>query len=363
MRAIIENIKKSSIWLKIHEATSAEVIKEYIVSRTIDYSVIEYLIDHITNNHKIDKGLLRPKFIVSILMIGKFPDEMVGTKRGEIEQNIVNKARDIYNKFESNDMEDIHKKLITFKIIFDDWKKLDKENQLDLLCEMYCKYTESISECVDQQNITDEEILNLNIHLTNNMDDEEKIKFIGEVKDNHKKEQEIVLNEVHTMRNKILHAMKKLTPSYKVYLNKYRKNNVKYDKSIHNLVHSTMKNVYWENMKNNIFMNKKCEIYKQIIEDYIMLLEKLNIKEVDRSILLSLHSSDIIEDNLVCACCDICRTIVNINKQVDSENYDDIYDLLLDKLDKNEKYVTDVLKICFNRLEIIQTIKQTMQNI
>mgnify|MGYP004128614087 CR=1 FL=1 len=46
--------------------------------------------------------------------------------------------------------------------------------------------------------------------------------------------------------------------------------------------------------------------------------------------------------------------------QIDSENYDEIYEMLLGKLDNTPKYVTDILKLCFNRLETIKDIKITI---
>ena len=70
-------------------------------------------------------------------MISKFPTDIIGEKLEEKEQNIINKANEIYNKFLINEMENINKKLFTFKIMFDEWKKQDKYSQMNLLCEMY----------------------------------------------------------------------------------------------------------------------------------------------------------------------------------------------------------------------------------
>jgi len=361
MDTIVENIKTSLIWSKLHESDSMDNIVEYLKTTDVDYSTIDALINNITTNHKIEHGILRPSFIVSILMIGKFPDEMIGTKLGDTEQNIVDKAHDIYIKFETNEMENIHKKLITFKIMFDEWKRLDKNSQLELLCEMYYKYTESIDECVKKEPVTDEFILLTNPDLTNTMDDEAKLNFIKQVRNTQQNDTEVFLKEVNGMRNKILHSMKKLTPSFMTYLNNYSYKNVKYDRSVYKAFYANIKSAYWDNIKKEIFVNINCSMYNHIITDYIELLEDLNVTGLDISTLISLKEYDVNSDNLAYACSVLCKTIIDINIQIDSENYDDIYPLLLNKLGNNEQYVTDILKICFNRLETIKTIKKLYQ--
>ena len=358
MDTIIENIKTSLIWDKLHESESMDNIVEYLKTKNVDYTTISTLIDNITTNHKIAHGILRPSFIVSILMIGKFPDEMIGTKLGDTEQNIVDKAHDIYIKFETNAMENIHKKLITFKIIFDEWKRLDKENQIGLLCEMYYKYTESIDECVKKEPVTDEFILLTNPDLTNTMDTVAQLNFIEQVRNTHQHDTDVFLKEVNGMRNKILHSMKKLTPSYMTHLNNYSYKNVKYDQSVYKAIYANIKSVYWDNIKTEIFVNKNCDIYKHVIADYTGLLDELNVSGLDISELLSIKDYDIDGENLGYAFSVLCKTIVDINLQVDSENYDEVYKMVLDKLEISDKYSTDVLKLCFNRLETIKTIKK-----
>ena len=40
--------------------------------------------------------------------------------------------------------------------MFDEWKKQDKDSQMNVLCEMYYKYTESLEEYEKDEEPTDE---------------------------------------------------------------------------------------------------------------------------------------------------------------------------------------------------------------
>ena len=42
------------------------------------------------------------------------------------------------------------------------------------------------------------------------------------------------------------------------------------------------------------------------------------------------------------------------------EKYDEIYDMLLNKLSTNDHYITHIFKFCFDRLETIKKIKTTI---
>ena len=54
------------------------------------------------------------------------------------------------------------------------------------------------------------------------------------------------------------------------------------------------------------------------------------------------------------------KAFININKQLDSENYDEIYDMLLNKVINNNGNVVDLYKFCFERLEMIKKIKEKL---
>ena len=355
----LDDVIEGDMWKKIHSPEPVLDIMAFFKQKDIDYGPMDVFLKQIESIHEIDAGLLTCKLLVSILMISKYPNDIIGETLGDQEQQIVDKAKEIYDMCINRNTKNIHKKLFTFKIIFEEWKRKDKISQLDMLCEMYYKYTDSENEFRNKKTITDEEILDMHdICLT--MDDEAKHDFIAKARELDKEQGEDFLKKVGGMRNKILHQLKMITPGYMKYLKNYKYKHVTYDESIYREVYTKMKYIYWDNIKRDIFELKKCDIFQHIIQDYIDILSEMKISDLDISVLENLKEYDLNEDNLIDACSMLCRTVIDINKQLDSENYDEIYDMLLDKLGLNEKYITEIYKFCFNRLEMIQKIKQNI---
>ena len=361
MESLVEEIIRSDIWTKIHSDSPVNEIISYLKEDNLDYKELEAFLDYLTDNYGIDKNILRPKFLVSIFMVSKFPSDIVGEKLEDKEQNIIDKATEIYEKFKSNNMENINKKLVTFKIMFDEWKKQDKYSQMNVLCEMYYKYTESLEEYEKDEEPTDEEIIDMHSNITDTMDDEAKGNFVLSLREKNKEEKTNVIKEINNMRNKILHSLKRLSPQYQLYLKNYKMKNVKYDETVYKHVYRKMKQVYWDNVKRDIFEIKNTDIYQHIINDYLELLEDIKITDLDTSILESYKEYDVSEDNLIDACVSLCKLIIKCNMQIDSENYDEVYEMLIKKLDNTPLYISDIFKLCFNRLETIKDIKITIQ--
>ena len=57
-------------------------------------------------------------------------------------------------------------------------KKQDNFDQMNVLCEMYYKYTESLEEYEKDEEPTDEEIIDMHSNITDTMDDEAKGNFV-----------------------------------------------------------------------------------------------------------------------------------------------------------------------------------------
>ena len=150
MENIIKNIKESNIWKYIHnDNNNIDNIMVYLKKKDIDYSAFDNLLCYIADNNGVNIDNINSYFIVSIIMIHKFADDIIGKNRVEEEDIIVYKANEIYNVLLNNtNKENIHKKIITFKILYDDWKNKDKTQQLDILSDMYYKYTKSIPRCL-----------------------------------------------------------------------------------------------------------------------------------------------------------------------------------------------------------------------
>jgi hypothetical protein len=245
--------------------------------------------------------------------------------------------------------------------MFDEWKKQDKYSQMNVLCEMYYKYTESLKEYEKDEEPTDEEIIDMHSNITDTMDDEAKGNFVLSLREKNNEEKTNVIKEINNMRNKILHSLKRLSPQYQLYLKNYKMKNVKYDETVYKHVYRKMKQVYWDNVKRDIFEIKNTDIYQHIINDYLELLEDIKITDLDTSILESYKEYDVSEDNLIDACVSLCKLIIKCNMQIDSENYDEVYEMLIKKLDNTPLYISDIFKLCFNRLETIKDIKITIQ--
>lgn len=360
MNSLVNDIKENELWQKIHSGEPVSDIIEYFKKTDLNYRVIDLFLDHLNANFGIDKSILTSKFLISIFMISKFPEDIIGSKLEDKEKDVVSKACEIYDKFLNNDLENINKKLVTFKIIFNDWKKQDKYSQMNILCEMYYKYTDSLNEYEKDDTISDEQIINIHKNITETMNDEDKAEFIIELKDKSEIERAEVISQINKMRNKILHSLKDLSPQYKNYLNNYKLKNVKYDETVYKHVYTKMKQVYWDNIKADIFEKQNTEIYKHIITDYLELLEDINITDLDTSAISSFKDYEVSEYNLLDACVGLCKMIIKCNMKIDSENYDEIYEMLLVKLDNKPEFISDIFKLCFNRLETIKDIKITI---
>ena len=106
------------------------------------------------------------------------------------------------------------------------------------------------------------------------------------------------------------------------------------------MIYTKIKYVYWENIRKNIFNNGNVNVYYNVINDYKELINEIKVI-VDISILDSLEEYDINSDNLVQGCVTISKAFIDINKQIDSENYDEIYDMVSTKIIENNKYLVD----------------------
>ena len=360
MSEYIELLKESQVWLKIHSESEVTKITEYLADSSIDYSSIDNFINYIQQIFNLEEKIISHKLLVSILMISKFPNDIIGSDRNETEESIYQKALEIYNLINTCNLENINKKLITFKIIFNDWKSQDKLNQINLLCEMYHKYTDSLAEYTFDE-ATDEMILSQNSEITDTMDDEKKEEFVEKARQHEKEAKNDFITKINNMRNKILHSLKRLTPNYKSYVKNYKLKDVKYDESVYKMFYTKMKHIYWSNIRKDIFEKKDKNVYHHILNDYVTIFESLEISNIDIDCLKSYLDYDISEDNLTEACVTICKQFIETNKQIDSENYDEIYDTLYAKLVNNENYVTHIYKFCFDRLETIKKIKTTLK--
>mgnify|MGYP001218086957 CR=1 FL=1 len=324
MENIIKNIIKSDIWKNIHSSSKVENAINYLKNKNLDYKPYEELIDFMVEKYDIDRDGIKSNFIVSTIMVSLFPNELIGESRIEEEELIVVKSKEIHNIIiEGNKDDNLHKKIYTFKILFENWKNKDKEQQLDLLSEMYYKYSESIDE---------------------NINDESKNEYV---------------KELVCMKQKIIISMKNITENYRDHLENYKYKNVEYDSSVNKMIYTKLKYIYWENIRKYIFTDNNVDILHRVVLDYKELIKEIKVI-VDVNMLDSLLEYDINENNITQASVAISKEFIKINKQIDSENYDEIYDMVSNKITENNKYLVDGFKLCFDRLEIIKKIKMNI---
>ena len=95
MENLIIDIQGSEIWQYIHSNKTLDEIMIYL-QKDADYSKFEKFIDFIKDKYELDVQGITPNFIVSILMISKFSDDLIGKNRVEEEDMVfLNPKRDI----------------------------------------------------------------------------------------------------------------------------------------------------------------------------------------------------------------------------------------------------------------------------
>lgn len=340
MENLFVSIKNTNFWMLINdENKSVDDIIIYTrtkIKKNNDYEKMDKFIDTLDKEFKIDKEIITKQFIISCLMIAKYPNELISKVRNEKEKLVFDKSFEIFEMIKEDKHENFNKKIITFSIVFEDWKNKDKESQLNLLCEMYYRYKNNIDAVA-----TDIDKLEQENELIMNKKDE-------------------YVNELKKQLNNILFSMKRLTKNYKEYLNNYKMKNVDYDEKVYKMMYEKLKISYWVNIKKDIFELKNTDVYKHIINDYLNLINNLKVSNLDISLLITLRDYEIESENLLDACYTLVKAFISINKQLDSENYDEIYDMLLDKVINNNGNVVDLYKFCFERLEMIKKIKEEL---
>jgi hypothetical protein len=323
METHFEKIKHTQFWSLIHKNNPDEIIKYTMKSEFIDgdEKIFNSMLDFLSKNYNIPEEYLSPKIFTSMLVIAKFPDVFLDSNRELIEKSLYDRSCEIYNFINENqsDYKLLGKKLFSFKIVFEDWKEKDLKQQVYLLCEMYYRYCDTIEEYKD---------------------------------DPSKKE---YIDELLIMNNKILNNMKRLTPNYQSYLDNYENKHVSYSDKVNSLVYNKLKDLYWDNINTEIFEHSNYKVIDTIIDDYQDVLSQLNNETFNGNKFndyRGIHTKENFKN--------IAVMMVRYNKQLDSENYDEIYDYTIEKINENIHNAISIIKICFDRLEMIIKIKETV---
>lgn len=298
------NIKNHPIWSLIKDNEIDFVINK-LPSQNIENlnKFLEELFSIIGEEYENKKNI-----IVAILLINKFPCELLSSNRGEEEENLYQKSKEIYKLLITNDIDYIMlaKKLYTFSIMYSEWKNKDKQMQLNMLSELYYRYSEDIN------------------------------KFLS-VSTNHN--EKILYNKLFKgFLNKVLKQMALLDKNWKEYLSKYNYKKIDFDEKSHRFMYNKLTEVYWEHLKIQYLSSFSDDIIKQVITDYILLFTKIdNSKNLNY---LYNYKSNLSE---------LYQELINLNKLIgDSFEYKNII---------NKKQTFKFFKIIFNYLEKVLSDK------
>merc|ERR1711991_1285559 len=109
---------------------------------------LKKILEILNKDYSIPKEYLSLRVFISSLLIYKDPDMLLSKKRQDIEENLYLKSVEIFSSIDNNnkDYKLLGKKILTHKILFDEWKQKDLESQMNILCEVYYRYKESLDE-------------------------------------------------------------------------------------------------------------------------------------------------------------------------------------------------------------------------
>ena len=134
MENLFVSIKNTDFWILINDDNkSVDDIILYTrikIKKNNDYEKLDKFIDNLDKEFKIDKEIITKQFIISCLMIAKYPDELISKVRNEKEKLVFDKSFEIFEMIKEDKYENFNKKIITFSIIFEDWQNKDKESHI-----------------------------------------------------------------------------------------------------------------------------------------------------------------------------------------------------------------------------------------
>ena len=254
--------------------------------------------------------------IITIHLISKYKQEFLSKTLVDIEKQIYDRANEIINIITcySNDdsqYEILIKKIITFNIMFIDWKEKDKKSQLDILSEIFFRYNEALHEF--QISDTDDGL------------------------------KAIYIEELNTFMNNVLYNMKRLDSNYKEHLYKYKFKNIEFDNNARKYIYNNLVNIFWKNIEHRLRILKDYTVINLIIDSYIDLYMKISLDEDYLDDILELKNSFSLEGVYL-----LINILINNNQLFEHTNIE--YKLPIDNVD----IVMKNLRLIFKSIEEIQ---------
>ena len=127
-------IKKSKEWDLLTTKSLGVVTKSLKKSNSIE-SFVKDLFVH----YKISY----PVKIVPLLLMSRFPNEIITNNRNDFENELYEKSIEIFkllNHPTIDDFKNVAQKILTLYLRYEDWMTKDKTLQIDILCEIFYTY-------------------------------------------------------------------------------------------------------------------------------------------------------------------------------------------------------------------------------
>ena len=315
MRKCINELVHCDIWKFIELSKHVDEIIKYIPSvMQPKYIYYNNFIQKLKEKTNTDYDITYND-IITVHLISKYKEEFLSKTLVDIEKHIYDRAAEIINiinNYTEDNLADILiKKIITFNIMFINWKEKDKKSQLDILSEIFFRYNESLHE-----------------FQTSDIDDELKT---------------VYTEELNTFMNNILYNMKRLDIDYQGHLFKYKFKNIEFDNNARKYIYNNLINIFWKNIEYRLRILKDYTVINLIIDSYIDIYMKISLDEDYLDDILEFKNTSSIEGIYS-------LTEVLINNNLLFENPDIDFILPVD----SETIVMENLKLIFKHIEELQ---------
>ena len=300
-----KNITITSIWKYIHQDNKVITYKEY--TKFNDYGndqiLIEKFLSKLSKKCNISLDYLKFDTIIRILLINRYSDYNL---LKEIDNDKIyflrKKSREIYEfiVYNNNNYRLLGKKIFTIHLLI---TEVISNIYFNELCELY------------------------NIYL-NRINKYRKIP-----------EKEFFVKKMDTFLNKIKIQLNSINPNYK---NIIENNKINFKDNIYII----LKKQYWKNLHKEI-VKKNYKIIDSIIDNYQEFLIQFDIPETFIEN-LDKFKGIYTRENII----KVISCIIKYNQNIDHFKYEKHYVKLLENI-KSTNNLIDFLKICFDRIELI----------
>lgn len=288
------------------------------------------------NFNNYDKDLISSKTIILVYLITYFKNDILSLNLEAEEKILYEKSYELVNILDTisynNDLfENLIKKLNTFSIIFNYWKKKDYKSQIDIYCEIYHNYNNKIN------------LINKNNNIE--QDYQYYLEYLNNIKSISKQSIKNLVNYSNI--------------NYNVdnIINNYKFKEKIYDNSINQIIEKYLKNIFFYNLYNEL--NKSPPEYQQFKSIVIEINSYLNCiylsTQKKKNEVWNEFISDSIDYEKIIY---ICKYLLEEIKNFDLDNKNSIfiqsYIYNLNNIYNYEFFCKTVINILFFSLEQLQ---------